>query len=453
MGPPIEESSRQDLRLIFRAAVAAVDPEKLVVDYLRTETETGTVAASLLLAAARGSTKLLVIGAGKAAAAMAAGCEAELGAHVRGLMIVPDGCGRGLDTIAVAEARHPIPDRRAIGATDRVCELLRSVSSGPILCLLSGGASSLLVQPVPPVTLEDKGRVTELLLAAGVDIAGVNTVRKHLSGVKGGGLLRMTTCRPLSTLLLSDVIGDDPSVIGSGPTTPDPTTFADAEAVLERALIREAVPHSVRDLLARGRNGELQETVKPGDPAARQTCNTVIGSNRTALEAAAAEATLLGYYAIVREAPLAGDTREAARRWYDDVKRELRLRPPGRYCLLAGGETVVKVRGPGKGGRNQELALALVPMIADSSLAILSAGTDGIDGSSNAAGAFVDGTSNRRAKESGLDARAFLRANDSYSFFERLGDLLVCGPTGTNVMDLKIAVISVLSDRSWLLQD
>jgi glycerate-2-kinase len=310
-----------------------------------------------------------------------------------------------------------------------------------------------MVRPVPPVTLEDKATVTRQLLESGVDIHGVNTVRKHLSGVKGGGLLRTTGVRPIQTLILSDVIGDDPSIIGSGPMTPDSSTFADAEAVLERAMIRNIVPDSVRNLLALGRNGKFPETVKPGDRAERQIYTIVIGSNRTALISAAAEATRLGYGAIVREAPLQGDTNQAAHGWYEEMKLMLRSRPPGRYCLLAGGETVVTVRGSGKGGRNQEFALSLAPLIADAGLTILSAGTDGVDGPTDAAGAFVDRTSDRRAKECGLDARAFLRANDSYRFFDRLGDLLVCGPTGTNVMDLKIAVVSTLSDSSALLQD
>lgn len=385
---------------------------------------------------------------------MASGCEKKLeAARLVGLVIVPDGCRQELEAIEVAEARHPIPDQRGVEATDRVCRLLETATSGPILCLLSGGASSLLVRPVPPVTLRDKGTVTRLLLEAGVSIDEINTVRKHLSAVKGGGLLRSTAQRPLSTLLLSDVIGDDPSIIGSGPTTPDPSTFGDAVAVLERAGISDRVPDSVRALLVRGRLGEVRETVKPGDPLTRGTDNTVIGSNRTALNAAAAEATRLGYRTVVRQAPLTGETSEAARHWYEDIKAQLRSRPRGRYCLLAGGETVVNVRGPGMGGRNQEFALALVSMIADSELAILSAGTDGVDGPTDAAGAFVDGTSRRRAEKSGGLPETYLRTNDSHTFFERLGDLLVSGPTGTNVMDLKIAIASTLSDSSRLLQD
>lgn len=452
MASPVEDERRQDLRRIFRAAIDAVDPERLIADYLRNETARDGHAASLLRSAAW-PTKVLVVGAGKGAAAMASGCEKELGANrLVGLVIVPDGFARDLEAIEVCEARHPIPDHRAVEATQRVCRLLGNATSGPILCLFSGGASSLLVRPLRPVTLADKGRVTRLLLEAGADIHEINTVRKHLSAVKGGGLLRATAQRPISTLLLSDVIGDDPSIIGSGPTTPDPSTFAEAEEVLQRATIQDEVPDSVQSLLARGRIGEVPETVKPGDPVTRGTESTVIGSNRTALDAAAVEATRLGYQVIVRRAPLAGETSRAAARWYEDIKRDLGIRSPGRYCFLAGGETVVHVRGPGKGGRNQEFALAMVPMIEGSGLAILSAGTDGVDGPTDAAGAFVDGRSSRRAKEDGRDAAASLRANDSYGFFDGLGDLFVCGPTGTNVMDLKIAVISTLSDGSELLK-
>jgi glycerate-2-kinase len=222
--------------------------------------------------------------------------------------------------------------------------------------------------------------------------------------------------------------------------------------VLDREL-PGSIPDSVRDLLARGRNGEVRETVKPGDPETSQTDNMVIGSNRTALTSAAAEASRLGYRTIVREAPLAGGTSDAARDWYEEMQGELRSRPAGRYCFLAGGETVVHVRGAGRGGRNQEFALGLVSMIADTRLAILSAGTDGIDGPTDAAGAFVDGTSVHRAKASGMEATVFLHANDSYTFFLRLGDLFACGPTGTNVMDLKIAVVSTGPADAWPRQD
>jgi glycerate 2-kinase len=314
---------------------------------------------------------------------------------------------------------------------------LVGAKQGAVFCLISGGASSLLVRPRPPVTLAEKMEVHRLLLACGAEIREVNAVRKHLSAVKGGGLLRDTRMRPITTLVLSDVIGDDPSVIGSGPTTADPSTFADALDVLERYGLVDRVGRTVRDLLARGTSGEEKETVKPGDPVSLGTETIVVGSNQMALAAAASEARRLGYEPLLDPAPVLGDTTVAARQWL----RNARPRVDGRRrCAIAGGETTVTVRGRGRGGRNQEFALALVEALDGAAMAVLSAGTDGIDGPTDAAGAFVDGASLSRALAMRLDPASALVANDSYEFFDRLGDLLRCGPTGTNVMDIKLAV-------------
>jgi hydroxypyruvate reductase len=377
----------------------------------------------------------LVVGAGKAAARMAAGCEAVLGSqHVRGLVIVPDDCALPLASVDVAIASHPMPDRRGLEASAALWRLLAEAPPGLVLCLVSGGASSLLIMPRPPVTLADKIEVNRLLLGSGAEIHEVNTVRKHLSLVKGGGLLRAVRGRRVTTLILSDVVGNDPSTVGSGPTIPDPTTFADALAVLERRGISGQVAPTVRELLRRGSQGGEPETVKPGDDEAALVDASVIGSNRTARLAAAAEARRLGYGVTVLDEPVVGDTTAAARGWLASLRRA------GPHCSIAGGETTVELRGSGRGGRNQEFALALVEPLAGSPFAVLSVGTDGIDGPTDAAGAFVDGASLERARRLGLDPAAALRDNDSYRFFDRLGDLLRCGPTGTNVMDLKLAI-------------
>jgi glycerate-2-kinase len=368
---------------------------------------------------------------------MAAGCEAALGApRLSGLVIVPEGCGMPLASIGVRLAGHPLPDQRGAAATAELCGMV-AAADGPVLCLISGGASSLLCEPRPPVTLDEKTAVNHLLLASGADIGEVNTVRKHLSGVKGGGLLRRVRTRPVVTLVLSDVVGDDPSIIGSGPTTPDPSTFADALAVLRKYAIAERVPPAVRRLLQLGVGGGVAETLKPVDPETAGTETTVIGSNRMALAAAADEARRLGYEPRLDPRPLIGDTTAAARRWLADIRAGVEGR---RVCVIGGGETTVTVRGPGRGGRNQEFALALAEPLAGARVAVLSAGTDGIDGPTDAAGAFVDGHTCERAAAIGLAPSAALTANDSYGFFDRLGDLLRCGPTGTNVMDLKLAV-------------
>jgi glycerate-2-kinase len=380
----------------------------------------------------------MVVGAGKAAAGMAAGCEVALGAHrVGGIVIVADGCEARLESILLRVAGHPIPDVRGADATDELCRVLAAAAERPVLGLISGGASSLLIRPRPHVALAEKVEVNRLLLASGADIAEVNAVRKHLSAVKGGGLLRLTRARPMVTLVLSDVVGDDPGIVGSGPTTPDPSTFAEAIRVLQKFDLLERVAPSVRDLLDRGRRGAAPETVKPGDPEAAATATVVIGNNRLALAAAADAARRLGYEPLLDEAPLLGDTRDAARRWLHKLRGGIE---GARACAITGGETTVTVRGQGRGGRNQEFALALVEPLAGAEVAVLSAGTDGIDGPTDAAGAFVDGGSRDRALALGLDPSAALAANDSYGFFDRLGDLLRCGPTGTNVMDIKLAV-------------
>ncbi|MFN8641936.1 MAG: DUF4147 domain-containing protein [Candidatus Binatia bacterium] len=418
-------AARRDLAAIFAAAVAAVDPVRLVRDALARQPTP--------------SKPVLVIGAGKAAARMAAGVESAWPIdRVRGAVVTAPGCAVPLRQVHVAIGSHPVPDEHSLAGTAALWRAFEAADLGSgVLALISGGASSLLVRPRPPVTLADKMAVNRLLLACGADIAAMNTVRKHLSLVKGGGLLRLAGDRPVTTLLLSDVVGDDPGVIGSAPTVADPTTYADALAVLRRHGILEQVPASVRALLEAGERGTIAETVKPDDPAARAATALVVGSNALARQAAAAAAAGLGYEPVMEPAPLVGDTRAAAAAW----ARRLRHLPRGRrWCAIAGGETTVVVRGGGRGGRNQEFALALAADLDGEPLAVLSAGTDGIDGPTDAAGAFVDGGTRHRAAAIGLDPNRALVDNDSYPFFDRLGDLLRTGPTGTNVMDLKLAV-------------
>ena len=428
---------RDEATQLFNAALRAVDPTQLVLTCLsRTASTARVVLRSGEAVEWRAPT--VVVGAGKAAARMAAGCETALGSDaVSGSVVVADGCAVRLASIEVVEAGHPLPDRRGAEATRRILERVASPQGGGILCVLSGGASSLLVQPRSPVTLADKVATTEALLRCGADIHELNTVRKHLSEVKGGGLARHAA-GAVVTLVISDVVGDDPATIGSGPTSPDPTTFADALAVLDRYDLTERVPPTVTQVLNAGRAGRLPETLKPGAPIARRCPSFVIGSNRTALDGAAAAARARGWEVRVEAKPLVGDTTDAACQF---AARLPAVPGSGPVCLVAGGETTVRVRGTGRGGRNQEFALALAAEIAGRDLMVLSAGTDGIDGPTDAAGAFVDGTTLDRARQRGLDARASLANNDSYAFFAQLGDLLHCGPTGTNVMDIKIALV------------
>ncbi len=380
---------------------------------------------------------IAVVGAGKAAVGMAAAVEAkfaEIG--VRGVVVAPDS-GRQLDHIEVLAGDHPVPGAKSEVAGERVIDFLSHVSEEIVLCLISGGASSLMVAPIAPIVLADKQEITQRLLATGASIAEVNTVRKHLSRIKGGRLLRLARRRPVFSILISDVIGDAVEVIGSGPSVPDSTSFADAIGRLEFYGLWNECAESVRQVLTRGRAGDLEETVRPDDEVARLADWIVAGSNAVSLAAAAVKARELGYRVEVRDEPLAGPTAPAALNWIRGVQEDSQAGP---VCHLAGGETTVAVTGDGVGGRNQEFALALVESLAGSDLAVLSAGTDGIDGPTDAAGAFVSGRSADRAAQVRLDAGALLRENDSYRFFGALGDLFRCGPTGTNVMDVKIAL-------------
>lgn len=426
-----EATWRADLGALYVAAVAAGDPERLTAASLRA----GAVEFA-------GAPSLLVAGAGKAAAKMARAVERELaGRRLHGLVIAAEAPPFDLERIAVEAARHPLPDERGERATARLLARLDDHPGMPLLFLLSGGASSLLVQPRPPVTLGEKVAVTDLLLRSGADIQAMNTVRKHLSLVKGGGLLRRAGPRPVVALMLSDVVGNDPSVIGSGPTAADPTTYADAEAVLRDLNLWDRVPDSVRAVIEDGLAGRLPETLKDGDPELSDCANIVIGDNRTALEGAAAAARRRGFEVAVEVEPLTGDTVEAARAWLRrvaDIAAGVRRDRP--WCVISGGETTVRVRGRGRGGRNQEFALALVEPLRECQCVVLSAGTDGIDGPTDAAGALVSGSSARRAQEKGLDPHAALADNDSYTFFSELGDSYRSGATGTNLMDVKIAV-------------
>ncbi len=420
------------LRRIFAAAVDRVEPARLVREHLA-QSPGGLRLTS-------GRSRIWLVAAGKASAAMARETARILGEKLTAGVVAAPGRARDLPPSLLAfSAGHPLPNGGSLAAGRAVWRLLGRVKPRDIvLVLLSGGASSLLVLPAPGITLADKVRTTELLLRSGGTIAEVNTVRKHLSRLKGGGIVRRAGAARVSCLLLSDVIGNSPAVIGSGPAASDPTTYRDAWHVLERRGILGDVPASVRRLLEGGRGGRLPETLKPGGRAA---LHRIIGDNRLALAAAAEYARVAGLEPDVVTASLRGDTRASAR-WFAG---KLGLGAPRRRrdrCVLAGGETTVEVRGGGRGGRNQEFALALAEEIAGvAGIFCLSAGSDGVDGPTDAAGAFVDGATVARARRLGISPAAYLSRNDSYGFFRRIGGLFRPGPTGTNVMDLKIAVV------------
>lgn len=447
---------RTELLAMHRAALAAVDPYHAVSDILVNAREGRGLLADTFVA--EENRRTVVIGAGKASARMAKAVENVLDGRIAGgLLVVKYGHTERLEMIDQVEAAHPVPDEEGVRGTKEMLDLLRTAEGRTdVLCLLSGGGSALLVAPADGLSLADKQAVTDLLLKAGASIEELNAVRKHLSAVKGGRLVRSALPARVVTLILSDVIGDRLDVIASGPTVPDGSTFGDALAVLDRYGLRPEVPRRVLAFLERGRSGKEPETVKKDDPCFRGVKNVIVGSNAQALGAAKECARRMGYLPRVLAEPLKGDVRQAARSL---AVRALRLQrnlsPVDRLCLLAGGETTVVVRGTGKGGRNQEMALAMaLELDGREGITFLSAGTDGNDGPTDAAGAMVDGETAADARRTGLDPARFLENNDSYTFFQRYDAAtgadahLSTGPTGTNVMDLQYFLIDGTSERS-----
>ena len=385
--------------------------------------------------------RLLVVGAGKAGASMARAVEELLGDYIgAGMVNVKYGYTAPTARITVREAGHPVPDAEGVAGTQAIVDLLRDATAGDlVLCLISGGGSALMTLPVLEVTLEDIQTLTEALLRSGAPIQAINAVRKHLSQVKGGQLARLAHPATTVALILSDVVGSPLDVIASGPTVPDPTTFGHAQAVLERYDVVDEVPESIWRHLARGLSGAVEDTPKPGDPALVDVQNVIVADNARAAQAARTRAEALGFHTLLLSTYVEGEAREVAQVLGALAKEIVAsgqpvLRPA---CLLLGGETTVTVCGSGRGGRNQELALAAARVIHEMpEVLIASLATDGTDGPTDAAGGLVDGSTITRGAALGLSAQAALANNDAYPYLERTGDLLVTGPTNTNVNDL-----------------
>jgi hydroxypyruvate reductase len=389
--------------------------------------------------------RLVLIAAGKAAGTMARAAEEVLGDRIsEGLAVDIAEARPPLARTRLRIARHPLPDRRGLRAAAEVEALARGLGDDDLLLLLiSGGASALLPAPVAGISLDDKVAVTSLLLRAGASIGELNTVRKHLSRLKGGGLARAAWPARVVCLVLSDVVGDDLSTIASGPTVPDPTTYAEALEVVRRRQVLGALPRPVRRHLEAGAAGKLPETPKPKDKIFRRVRTRIVGSNRWTVEAAAQEARKQGLRALTLTTFLEGEAREVARALVSVLRECVESGTPGEppVCLLAGGETTVTVRGDGLGGRNQELVVAAAERLTalPAHAVVASLATDGIDGVSGAAGGIVDQETLRRAADLGLaPPSVFLESSDSAGFLAPLGDLIVTGPTGTNVVDLTI---------------
>lgn len=423
--------SRKHALQIFRAALAAADPEAAVLRHFKFDGRT-IVAGRRRYQVSRFD-RIHVIGAGKASAAMARAVERQLGRRIAGGWVnVKDGHTVPLRRIHLHECGHPVPDQRGVDGSERILEIARQAGERDLLIVvLSGGASSLLPAPAAPVTLAEKQEITRRLLASGATIHEMNAVRKHLSRIKGGRLA--VAAHPATTiaLILSDVIGDDLDVIGSGPTVPDSSTLAAASAILAKYGI--AAPSSWSE-----------ETPKPGDAAFERVQNLIVGSNRQAIDAAARQAKALGYRTLVLSTFVEGETRDIAAMHAAIAKEVLASGRPVKRpaCLLSGGETTVTLRGRGLGGRNQEFVLsAAIALDGADPVTIFSAGTDGTDGPTDAAGAIADSRTAAHARLRGLDPSKYLAENDSYHFFEGLESLIKTGPTGTNVMDVRLLLI------------
>jgi glycerate 2-kinase len=428
----LNSSLRQHALKVFRAALAAADPEQAVTRHLRRDGPHLRVGARRYYLP--GFDRIQIVGAGKASARMARAVDRIVGARVSGgLVNVPDGESAKLHRVRLNACGHPVPDQRGMEGALEIMEIARRAGPRDLLIgVISGGASAMLPMPAPPLTLTGKQEITRALLSAGANIHELNAVRKHLSAIKGGQLASAAHPATVVTLILSDVIGDDPDVIGSGPTVADRGTISDALGVLKKYKV-----HAQKEW--------LHETPKPGDAVFARVQNLIVGSNRLAIDAASKTARELGYHPLILSSSIEGETRDVAL-VHAAIAKEIaeRNRPVRRpACVLSGGETTVTVRGAGLGGRNQEFVLAAAMAIEGlGGVGVFSAGTDGVDGPTPAAGAFADGRLVDRARGQGIDAQAFLNNNDSYHFFERMDGLVRTGPTGTNVMDIRLMFVT-----------
>lgn len=434
-----EKRLRTDAARIWKAALAAADPKEAVLRHVHLSG--GVLRAGKAKFDLNEIRRIFVVGAGKACAPMAAALEKLLGRRIGpSCVIVKDGHTQPLRYVKLSEASHPVPDERGVQAAAKVAEIASGATRNDlVICLISGGASALMPLPAEGFSLGEKQKLTQQMLAAGANIHEMNAVRKHLSRIKGGGLVRLAGEARVLTLILSDVIGDDLSTIGSGPTVPDPTTWDTVDEILARYKLR--LPEGIARV----------ETPKPGDPAFRRVTNIIVGSNTQSVDAAAAAAKKLGYRPLVLSTVMEGEAREAARFHVAVAREVIRARRPvaSPACLLSGGEPTVTIRGSGQGGRNQEFALAAaLDLQSLPGVLVFSAGTDGTDGPTDAAGGFADSGTVARAAVNGRNARADLAENDSYKFLAAAGDLLITGPTRTNVMDIRFVLIVPSKARS-----
>lgn len=432
----------QDALAIFLAGVEAVKPSRFIPQHIQLKGEILNIAShSIQLSQTNG---LYIAAIGKAAAAMALETEKIVGDHITsGIVVTKYHHGTTLSYCRTIEAGHPVPDKNSIEGGKAVIELFKQAGKeDTIIMLISGGASALLADFPPGCTLEDLQQTVQLLLDCGAPIDEVNTIRKHLSQIKGGKLIQYTAARVFA-LVLSDVPGDDLSVIASGLTVADDSSFDDCKEIIERYHLSEKLPTAVSSWLHKGIQKEIPDTPKRGNPIFEKVFNTIVASNATALKAATTKSHLLGYTTIILSPDLSGEAAEQAVYFVKELKQRINKKP---LCLLWGGETTVTIKGKGKGGRNQEFALAALNAFSHDeellkhAFVILSAGTDGTDGPTDAAGAIVNAETVFTAEKLSLNASSYLNDNNAYSFFEQTKGLIITGPTQTNVMDIVVGI-------------
>ncbi|MBN2039047.1 MAG: glycerate kinase [Spirochaetes bacterium] len=440
---------RKDLEAIYSRAISSVSPVSAVRNYLRLEN--GRLLAGNSIDSAKEFdlikyNKIIVVGAGKATAGMAKAVEEILGPWIsEGLIIVKYGYTEELDFIKTLEASHPVPDENGIEGARKIRELLLSADENDlVISLISGGGSSLMPLPPENIPLEDKKKATDLLLKCGAGIHEINAVRKHISLVKGGNLARAAYPATVINLMISDVVGDNMDVIASGPFVPDNSTFEDAGKIIAKYKLQNSIPSGISDYINLGAGEKIDDNPKHGDVIFGRVVNYIIASNMIALSSAKEEGENSGYNTIILSSLFQGETENLARMHSEIAKEAVLSSNPASapLCLLSGGETTVRVRGNGMGGRNMEFTMhAALHINGYKNILIASVGTDGTDGPTDAAGAFADGTTVLRAEKKGISITDYIENNDSYNFFKQLGDLIITGPTNTNVMDIRIILI------------
>jgi glycerate-2-kinase len=437
-----------EISQILQAALNSVDPYQIVKKRLKKNgaiLSIGNESVDLDLI-----DQVFIIGFGKAVLPMAKAILDVMGDKITSGILIPKhhdlrSIGEFPDNLMIFSGEHPIPTNKSLIAAKKISKLMSMTTENDLVIgLISGGGSSLVTLPIEPAEVEDLNILTQSLLRSGASINEINTVRKHLDQIKGGGLLRCIYPAMSIHLILSDVIGDDLSVIASGPTSPDPTTFSDAINVLKRYDLEKNTPVTIRQVLYKGNQGEIPETIKNNDPLLEKTSNQIIGSLKIAAHAAKQEAESLNFQTEILDLALMGEAKIAGKMLARHlIKRKndlIELKIP--LCIIAGGETTVTVSGKGKGGRNQEFALAAaLELDGIENVHFVTFASDGEDGPTEAAGAYVDGQTVQRAKKLGLNAQEYLTNNDTYNFFIQTGELLFSGPTGTNVNDLVFMLV------------